>query len=84
MSMTWLNEVPSNADAHYTSERIVHGIREYPVQGIYFFFITSKLAWNSFFSNTFSEYLGVSNQSNIDTLLANQRYVIMHNILLYW
>ena len=29
----------------------------------YFFFITSKLAWNSFFSNTFSEYLGVSNQS---------------------
>ena len=50
----------------------------------YIFFITSKLAWNSFSSNTFSEYLGVSNQSNIDTLLANQRYVIMHNILLYW
>ena len=38
MSMTWLNEVPSNADAHYTSERIVHGIREYAVQGIYFFY----------------------------------------------
>ena len=33
---------------------------------------------------TFSEYLGVSNQSNIDTLLANQRYVIMHYVLLYW
>ena len=38
MSMTWLNEVPSNADAYYTSERIVHGIREYAVQGIYFFY----------------------------------------------
>ena len=35
------------------------------------------------FPNTFSEYLGVSNQSNIDTLLANQRYVIMHNVQLF-
>ena len=36
MSMNWLNEVPSNADVQYTSERIVHSIREYAVQGIFF------------------------------------------------
>ena len=82
MSMNWLNEVPSNADAHYTSERIVHSIREYAVQGIYIFH-NYQIGMNFFFANTFSEYLGVSNQSNIDTLLANQSYVIMHNVQLY-
>ena len=38
MSMNWLNEVPSNADAHYTSQRIVHSIKDYAVQEMCIFF----------------------------------------------
>ena len=38
-------------NAHYTSERIVHGIREYAVQGIYIFLLL--LNWHeTLFSQT--------------------------------
>ena len=75
MSMNWLNEVPSNADAQYTSERIVHSIREYAVQGIFFLLL---LNWHEilFPKHLYWIFGGL-------TLLANQRYVIMHNVQLY-